>query len=289
MKSPRVRLQDPPRLVDGRMVLGLSGWMDGGSVSLGTVEWLVRTLGARPLADIRGEGFYIANFPGSMELSALLRPATKIEDGLVVSYEPPQSEFWVAEAEGVVLFSGREPNFGWADFAECIFEVAAATGVRTLYFIGSVGGTVPHTREPRLFSTVSSPELKTRLAPYGVRFTNYEGPASFSTLLLHEAPRRGVDMASLVAEIPAYIQGMNPPCIAAMLRKVAAILGIQVGLAELDALGTTFEKRLAKLLARKTDLKEHIHKLEEDYDNDVFDTQMGDLKDWLEQQGVRVD
>ena len=26
-----------------------------------------------------------------------------------------------------------------------------------------------------------------------------------------------------------------------------------------------------------------------DYDHEVFDSQMGDLKDWLEQQGIRLD
>ena len=36
-------------------------------------------------------------------------------------------------------------------------------------------------------------------------------------------------------------------------------------------------------------LEEDEEELEEDYDNEVFDTQMGDLKDWLEQQGIRVD
>lgn len=44
---------------------------------------------------------------------------------------------------------------------------------------------------------------------------------------------------------------------------------------------------ISKLQAQK--LAERIQKLEEDYDNEVFDTQMTDLKDWLEQQGIRLD
>ena len=32
-----------------------------------------------------------------------------------------------------------------------------------------------------------------------------------------------------------------------------------------------------------------IQKLEENYDHEVFDTQMDDLKDFLNKQGVRVD
>jgi hypothetical protein len=37
------------------------------------------------------------------------------------------------------------------------------------------------------------------------------------------------------------------------------------------------------------DLTRLIRKLEEHYDNEVFDTQMGDLKEWLQQRGIRVD
>jgi len=36
-------------------------------------------------------------------------------------------------------------------------------------------------------------------------------------------------------------------------------------------------------------LAANIQKLEEDYDNEIFNNDMGDLKDWLQQQGVRLD
>ena len=80
--------------------------------------------------------------------------------------------------------------------------------------------------EPRLISTVSDPRLKPALEQYGVRFTHYEGPASFSSYLLTEACERGLQMATLVAEIPPYIHGTNPRCIESVVRKIAAMLGL---------------------------------------------------------------
>lgn len=289
MAADRLVIEALPRLRDGRMVLAFSGWMDGGEVSTGTVEWLARTLSARPIGGISPEGFYIYNFPGSMEIATLFRPHTDIEDGLIKVFEPPRNLFFCHEESRLVLFRGKEPNLNWGDFADCLFSCASKAGVSELYFVGSYGGTVPHTRQPRLYSTVSDESLKPRLERCGVSFTNYRGPASFSTHLLAQAARHGFGMVSVVAEIPAYIQGSNPKCIEAVARKLAALLDLPVNPDELRVLSSAWEERLTELLEQKTELSGHIRKLEEDYDNQVFDTQMGDLKEWLEQQGIRVD
>ena len=96
-------------------------------------------------------------------------------------------------------------------------------------------------------------------------------------------------MASLVAEIPVYIQGPNLRSIEAVVRKLAAILGLQLNLDDVRRAAEAWEKRLNEVLDQKDDLSTYIRKLEADYDNEVFDIQMGDLKDWLQQQGIRVD
>lgn len=289
MACDQLTMHAHPTLSDGRMILAFSGWMDGGNVSTGTVEWLTETLGARKVAEINPESFYVYSFPGSMEVSALFRPHTKIEDGVVTAFQPPQNTLFCAEQHQLVLFHGREPDFNWSSFADCIFSFASEVGVSSLYFVGSVGAALPHTREPRLMSTVSDPRLKASLEQFGITFTSYEGPASFSTHLLAHARSHGLRMTSLVAEIPAYIQGTNPKSIEAVIRKLTAILRIEVDLRDVRKLSAAWEERLNAVLEHKSDLARYIRKLEENYDNEVFDTQMGDLKEWLEQQGIRVD
>lgn len=289
MIPDQLKIESHPQMQDARMLLGLSGWMDGGEVSSGTVEHLADEAGAKPLAHIDPEDFFIYNIPASMEITAMFRPHGKIEQGLVKSYEPPANTFSYDESNRLVLFSGQEPNLNWRGFAECIFQLAAEVGVSMIYFVGSVGGMVPHTREPRLFSAVSNPELKKDLESLGVRWTDYEGPVSLITYMLAQAEARGVGMATLVAEIPAYVQGRNPKSLVAMLRKVAAVLQLQVNFDDLRDLTGEWEKRLTEAVQERSDLAKHIKKLEEDYDNEIFDTQMGDLKDFLERQGIRVD
>jgi hypothetical protein len=289
MPASQLEIHARPRLRDARMVMGLTGWMDGGDVSTGTVECLVEKLAAERLAEIRPEDFYLYNFPGTMEISSMFRPYAKIEDGLVTAYRPPFNVFHCDEASNLILFEGKEPNFRWQDFADCVFELAGRFEVRRIYFIGSVAGVVPHTRGPRLFSSVSDESLKAELEPFGVRFSDYEGPAGIATFMTATAAERGIGMATLVAEIPAYIQGRNPRCIEAVTRHLAAMLKLQIALDDLRAVSDAFERKVTKVVAKRPELSELVRKLESDYDSEVFDTQMGDLKSWLHQQGIRLD
>ena len=289
MASDRLRILAEPTMTDPVLVLGFTGWMDGGDVSTGTVQWLTEQFGAVVIGEIEPDDFYIYNFPGPMEVASLFRPMGKIEAGLVTEFEWPTNTFYCDPRRNLVLFEGKEPNLHWRDFADCIFAMAEAVGVRRIFFVGSVGGLVTHTREPRIFSSVSAEGLKRELAAFGIRFSDYEGPMSLVTQLLVEAPRRGLRMATLVAEIPAYVQGHNPKSIAAVLRKLATIIGHPVELDDLRVVSDEWEKRVTEAVSEREDLAQYIEKLEADYDEEIFDTQMTDLHDWLERRGVRLD
>ena len=89
--------------------------------------------------------------------------------------------------------------------------------------------------------------------------------------------------------IPAYVQGRNPKCIEAVTRRLVGILGQQIELDDLRAIGDEFEKKLNDIVQEQPELANNIRKLEEDYDNEIFDSEMGDLKTWLQQQGIRLD
>ena len=289
MASDRLRIHERPALSEPRMLLGLSGWMDGGDVSTGTVKCLIDKLGARKFAEIEAEGFYIYSFPGSMEMTAFFRPHTRIEDGLIKTFEVPANEFFCDEQNNLILFLGKEPNLLWGDFADCIFSLCSQFGVKTMHFIGSVAGLVPHTREPRLLCSVSDGGLKETFQHYGVKFTNYEGPASVITYLTTSAGGRGLSMASFVATIPAYVQGSNPKCIEAVTRRMAGILGVEVSLDDMRQVSDEFERKLGEVVQEQPELAGNIRKLEEDYDNQIFDSEMGELKRWLVQKGIRLD
>jgi len=289
MSSEKLNILKRPELSRSRLLLGFSGWMDGGEVSTGTIKCLVDKLGAQAIAEIEPGGFYIYSFPGSMEITAMFRPHAKIKEGLIESYEVPSNTFYCSEENNLILFLGKEPNLCWEEYADCIFSLCAEFDVEMIYFIGSVAGLVPHTREPRLFCSVSRAELREIFQHYGVKFTNYEGPASIVTHLGAICDEHDLSMVSFVATIPAYVQGNNPKCIEAVMRRLAGMLELQIDLADLTAISEEFERKLGDAVQEQPELAGNIRKLEEDYDNEIFNNEMSDLKTWLEQQGIRVD
>lgn len=260
-----------PKLDQATLVLAFSGWMDGGDVSTGTVRRLVHLLDAQPLADIDPEPFYIYSFPGSMEITALFRPHIEIEDGLVKSFDAPTNTFYVHESGNLLLFIGKEPNLHWRPFGDCIFHLVREVGVQRILFVGSFGGSVPHTREPRLYVTCSDAKLLPQMEKYGVRRSAYEGPGSFTSYLMTQAKRAGVDMVSLVAEIPGYLQGTNPLSIEAVTRRLAKILKLPLDLDSLRTASTDWEMRISEAIEENEELASKVRELEEEYDNELIE------------------
>ena len=224
-----------------------------------------------------------------MEITAMFRPHAKIQEGLVKSYDIPVNEFYCSTRDNLVLFHGKEPNLKWEEYANCIFSFCEQFGIKMIYFIGSVAGLVPHTREPKLFCSVSDVKLSETFKHYGLSLTNYEGPASIVTYMTSEAAKRKLDMISLVASVPAYVQGNNPKCIGAVTRRLAGMLGIDLDLSDIDSVSEEFEKKIEEIVEQQPELAENIKKLEDDYDNEIFNHEMADIKRWLEQQDIRVD
>ncbi|MDA1162413.1 MAG: PAC2 family protein [Planctomycetota bacterium] len=260
-----------PELDGGTLLLSFSGWMDGGDASTGTVSRLIRLLDAEPVASIDIEPYYIFNLPGSMEHTAQFRPHIDIEDGLVKSVDMPTNEFFYAQSANLLLFKGKEPNLKWRTFGDCIFDVARQCCVSRLMFVGSFGGMVPHTREPRMHVTCSDEKLRDEMDQFGLRRTGYEGPGSFMTYLMSKASEQGLDMVSLVAEIPGYLQGTNPFCIEAITRRLAAILKLSPNMDELRTTSNAWEQEISSIIQENEEMARKILELEDEYDRDLLE------------------
>src|SRR6185437_14312456 len=104
--------------------------------------------------------FYIFNFPGPMEVAAVFRPEVTIRKGLVRRAPKfPENVFHADVAANLVFFLGAEPYIRWQAFADAILDLCKAVGLTRIVFMGGFGGSVPHTREPRMFGSVSHPHL----------------------------------------------------------------------------------------------------------------------------------
>ncbi|MFP6767527.1 MAG: PAC2 family protein [Planctomycetaceae bacterium] len=259
-----------PQLYKATMLLAFTGWMDGGDVSTGTVQRLVDLLDAESFAEINPDPFYIYNFPGSMETSALFRPEITVEDGLVTSVQLPSTRFYASGDHNLLMFIGREPNLRWQTFGDCLFHLAHETGVERVLFVGSFGGAVPHTRDPRLYTTCSTAALLPEMERFGVRRTGYEGPGSFMSYLMTRAEDVGLEMVSLIAEIPHYLTVTNPASIEAVSRRLAKILQLPLDLDELRSASTEWELEVSSAIDENDELAERVREYEEAYDDELL-------------------
>ncbi len=274
MDLPYLEILAEPKLENATLLLALSGWMDGGLVSTGTVQRIMDGRNLLEIGRIEPDPFYIFNFPGSMEIAALFRPEVKVEQGLVTEFEMPMNTFHCDSSANMAFFLGKEPNLRWQEFADCIFTVAERIGVSRIIFMGSFGGTVPHTREPRMYGAASHPHLARQLEEYGMRLSDYEGPAGIANLLLSQAPQHGIEMLSLVAEIPGYLQGINPMSIEAVTRRLAMILNQPVDLDSLRAASNEWELKVTEAVEEDPKIAARVRKFERQYDNQLINPGM---------------
>ena len=270
-RSDCLTITHPVKLDGGPLLVALTGWMDGGLVSTGTVQRLMAGRDTTELARIDAEPFYIYNFPGSMEVAALFRPEVKYADGMIDGdIAMPTNVFHADPKANLAFFLGREPNLRWQSFADCIFAAAESMNVKQIIFVGSFGGTTPHTREPRMFGSVSHAHLRKRLTEHGIRLSNYEGPSSFSTLLLAQAPAHGMEMMSIVAEIPGYLEGVNPRSIEAVARRLAGWSMCRSISRSCERPATIGSCAVSEAVEKDSELAETVQKLEEEYDNELI-------------------
>ena len=80
-------------------------------------------------------------------------------------------------------------------------------------------------------------------------------------------------MISFVAEIPSYLQGINPLSIEAITRRLAKALNQPIDLDALREASNLWESRVTAAVEKDAELAETIRKLEEQYDNELIESE----------------
>jgi proteasome assembly chaperone (PAC2) family protein len=80
-------------------------------------------------------------------------------------------------------------------------------------------------------------------------------------------------MFSLVAEIPGYLEGVNPLSIETVSRRLAKVLNIPVDLAAMREASNAWEVEVSEAVQKDEELAATVRKLEEEYDNELIEEQ----------------
>lgn len=248
-----------------RMVVGFEGWPDAGKVSTEVLGYLRDKLGARKVAEVKPDDFYIFQAPGV----ELLRPMASIQDGLVRHLTLPSTCFyaWQNDKGGpdLVLLLGVEPHMRWNEYAESVLAYAQELGVERLFTVGGVHNWVPHTAEPIISIVANEAGLAREVGRFGMDATTYTGPASMHTLLLWAGGKRGLPAASLWGHAPFYIQVANTKVCYGVLKALSAMLDLDIDLGAMKAASDELDRQVNAAMEEKPELKEYVNRLEEQY------------------------
>jgi predicted ATP-grasp superfamily ATP-dependent carboligase len=239
------------------LVMAFTGWNDAAEAATTAARYLTASFSGEKFAEIDPEEFY--HF-------GLSRPYVRFKAGSETEREIiwPATEFSISQSTAlqrdVIVGVAPEPHLRWRTYCEAVVELARRCEVSLVLSLGALLAEVPHTRPIRLAGGASDPELAARL---GTRPTRYEGPTGIVGVLTTACRDREMPTASLWANVPHYISGIeNPKASLALIKRVLMLLGAEADLSDLDEAGRQFDQNLKEIVAQNTKIANYVAKLE---------------------------
>jgi len=192
-----------PVLREPHALAMLRPWVDVGDVGGLVLGRLERHFGSHELGKLAR--------PGNFYDFTRYRPTTQNVDGKRVITIPNTLVNYSRREGGhdFIFLHLLEPHMFGEDFTDGILEILKHFGVQRYMQIGAMYDAVPHTR--RLLVTGNARGGKQELnfgdsRPGSGRGGGYQGPTSINTLVNQNAPDFGIEVASLMAHLPQYVQ-----------------------------------------------------------------------------------
>jgi len=270
--------QEPEGLRRPILIMAFAGWNDAAESATGAARYLGQIWPARPFASIDPEEFY--HF-------GLSRPHVRFKSGSRSEREIvwPSTEFSLSQPEGLdrdlIIGVAVEPHLKWRTYCGAVLDLARRARATLVLTLGALLAEVPHTRPVRLVGGAHDPELAARL---GIRPTRYEGPTGIVGVLNTLCRERDVPTASLWANVPHYISGIeNPKASMTLVRRVLSLLNAEADLSDLEEASRQFDQHLEEIVSQNGKIAEYIRKLERKRpeEDEVEPVRPGEVRDEL--------
>jgi proteasome assembly chaperone (PAC2) family protein len=249
--------EEPGELRRPIIILAFSGWNDAAESATTAARYLSQLWSSRPFASIEPEEFY--HF-------GLSRPYVRFKPGSCQEREIvwPATEFSVAQPSqlerDIVVGIAIEPHLKWRTYCAAVLELARRSRASLVLTLGALLAEVAHTKPVRLVGSSYDPELSARL---GLRPTRYEGPTGIVGVLNTLCREASVPTASLWANVPHYVSGIeNPRAALALVARVLSLLNTEADLTDLREAAEQFDQNLSSIVAQNTKIADYVRKLE---------------------------
>ncbi len=172
----------------------------------------------------------------------------------------PVTEFSLAQPAALerdlIVGVAIEPHLKWRTYCAAVLELARRTEASLVLTLGALLAEVAHTQPVRLVGSAPDPALAARL---GLRPSRYEGPTGIVGVLNTICREEGIATASLWANVPHYISGIeNPKAALALVRRTLILLHAEADLSELAQAASEFEQNLNGIVAQNAKIAEYV-------------------------------
>jgi hypothetical protein len=248
-----LRFHVQPELHDASLLLAFEGWNDAGEAASSAGRFFADAVQGARLADLDPETFY--DF-------TVNRPRVHQQPAGGRRIEWPSVEFRygaLCDGRGLVVGVGPEPHLRWRRFTEEVTVLARRCAIRRAVLLGAFLADVVYSRPVRVSGSSSEPETAQQLA---LEPSAYEGPTGIVGVLAERLRDEGVEVVSLWAGLPHYIEASpNPRGALALVQKASAFLRMPVDDTPLREAAAEFEEHVSALVASDPALSEYVRAL----------------------------
>jgi proteasome assembly chaperone (PAC2) family protein len=248
-----IHRRQEPGLADPTLLLAFEGWNDAGEAASLAARYVSDELGTAPLAEIDPDPFF--DF-------TVQRPKVVIDAGGARSVEWPGLDLRfgsLREGRDVVVGVGPEPHLCWRRYTDLVVAYAAELGVRRVLLLGAYLADVVYSRPVEISGFASNPAW---LGELQVSASRYEGPTGIVGVLGQRFQDEGLDVVSLWAGLPHYINATpNPRGALALVQTLAACLELKIDEAPLVAQAAEYERRTHELVNGDPELADYVREL----------------------------
>jgi proteasome assembly chaperone (PAC2) family protein len=239
------------------LIMAFTGWNDAAESATTAARYVATSFEAEKFAEIDPEEFYHFGLT-----RPLVRYRTDVPNEREIVW--PATEFSVTRSSALprdlVVGVAAEPHLRWKTYCATVLELARRCEISLVLTLGALLAEVPHTRPVRLSGTATDPELR---AVIGARTSRYEGPTGIVGVLNIACREQGMPTASLWANVPHYISGIeNPKATLALVKRVLSLLPASIDLSDLDEAVKQFDQNLAEIVSQNAKIAGYVTKLE---------------------------
>lgn len=201
---------------ESALVLGFEGWNDAGESATTALRYLDEAIHSVPLAEIDPDEFY--DF-------TVVRPTIVPLEPHLRRVDWPSNAFRFGAIDSnreIVIGIGVEPHLRWRSYCDAVVELTREVGLKRVVLVGAYLADVVYSQPVALTGFSSRPNVLERI---GVGGTSYQGPTGIVGALSERLQREGLDVTSLWAGLPHYIdQAPNPRGALALIQKLTELL-----------------------------------------------------------------